>query len=162
MRGINISKGRKPTTTDSIIHNDSCHPNEHKKSVINYLINHVNTYSLTQTNKDQEQTIIKEILKKNGYQQSFIHCKCKNKAHENPTQGTQEIQKEKQKMATFTYSGPEIGTITNLFQHTNLKIAYKTTNTIKHHLKPRCETRDICNQSGVYQLQCGECPFKYE
>jgi hypothetical protein len=30
---------RKPTTTDLIIHNNSCHPYEHKKSAINYLIN---------------------------------------------------------------------------------------------------------------------------
>jgi hypothetical protein len=29
----------------------------------------MNTYPLTHTNKDQEQTIIKEILEKNGYQQ---------------------------------------------------------------------------------------------
>jgi hypothetical protein len=77
---------RKPTTTDSIIHNDSCHPNEHKKSAINYLINRMNTYPLTHTNKDQEQIIIKEILKKNGYQQSIIHHKHKNKTHENLTQ----------------------------------------------------------------------------
>jgi hypothetical protein len=34
---------RKPTTTDSIIHNDSFHPNEHRKSAINYLINPMNT-----------------------------------------------------------------------------------------------------------------------
>jgi hypothetical protein len=30
---------RKLIITDSIIHNDSCHPNEHKKPAINYLIN---------------------------------------------------------------------------------------------------------------------------
>jgi hypothetical protein len=62
-----------------------------------------------------------------------------NKVHKNLAQGTQEIQKEKEKWATFTHSGPEIRTISNLFRHTNLKIAYKTTNTIKHHLKPRSE-----------------------
>jgi hypothetical protein len=45
---------QKPTTTDPIIH-DSCHPNERKKSAINYLINRTNTYLLTQANKDQEQ-----------------------------------------------------------------------------------------------------------
>jgi predicted transcriptional regulator len=28
-------------------------------------------------------------------------------------------------------------------------------------LKPRGEPRDIYNQSGVYQLQCSECPLKY-
>jgi hypothetical protein len=43
----------------------------------------------------------------------------------------------------------------------NLKVAYKTTNTIKHHLKPRSETGDIYSRSGVYQLQWGECPLKY-
>jgi hypothetical protein len=121
----------------------------------------MNIYPLTQINKDQEQTIIKEILKKNEYQQPNIHRKCKNKEHGNHTQGEQEIQKGKQKWATFSYTGPEIRTITNLFRHTNLKIAYKTTNTIKHLLKPRYEKADIYNQSGVYQLQCGECPLKY-
>jgi hypothetical protein len=56
---------------------------------------------------------------------------------------------------------PETRTVTNLFWNTNLKIAYKATNTIKHHLKPRGEPRDINNQSGVHQLQCSECSHKY-
>lgn len=33
---------RKPTTTDLIIHKDSCHPHEHKKSAINFLVNGMN------------------------------------------------------------------------------------------------------------------------
>jgi hypothetical protein len=37
---------QKPTTTDLIIHNNSCHAYEHKKSAINYLINRMNTYQL--------------------------------------------------------------------------------------------------------------------
>jgi hypothetical protein len=45
---------KKPITTDSIIHNNLCHPNDHKKSAINYLINDMNTYTLMHTNKDQE------------------------------------------------------------------------------------------------------------
>jgi hypothetical protein len=28
-------------------------------------------------------------------------------------------------------------------------------------LKPRGETGDIYNQSGIYQLQCSQCPLKY-
>jgi hypothetical protein len=121
----------------------------------------MNIYPLTQIYKSQEQTIINEILKKNRYQQPNIHGKYKNKDHGNHTQGEKEIQKGKQKWATFTYTGPEFRTITNLFHHTNLKIAYKTTNTIKHLLKPRYEKPDIYNQSGVYQLQCEECSLKY-
>jgi hypothetical protein len=52
---------RKPTTTDTIIHNNSCHPNEHKISAINYLINRMNTYQLTPENKALENVIINEI-----------------------------------------------------------------------------------------------------
>jgi hypothetical protein len=35
---------RKPTQTDTIIPNDSCHPHEHKVASINYLMNRVHTY----------------------------------------------------------------------------------------------------------------------
>jgi hypothetical protein len=44
---------RKPTQTDIIIPNDSCHPYEHKISAINYLINRVNTYSITKEGNSQ-------------------------------------------------------------------------------------------------------------
>jgi hypothetical protein len=50
---------RKPTTTDLIIHNDSCHPHEHKKSAINFLVNGMNKYPITQENKKNEESIIK-------------------------------------------------------------------------------------------------------
>jgi hypothetical protein len=43
----------------------------------------MNTYPLTQTNKNQEFTIIKEILKNNGYQHSDTHHKRKSKTQEN-------------------------------------------------------------------------------
>jgi hypothetical protein len=38
---------RKPTQTDIIIPNDSCHPREHKTSSINYLLNRLNIYPVT-------------------------------------------------------------------------------------------------------------------
>jgi hypothetical protein len=40
---LTFSIYRKPTTIDSIIHKDSCQLKEHKKSAVNYLINHINT-----------------------------------------------------------------------------------------------------------------------
>jgi hypothetical protein len=88
---------RKPTTTNSIIRNDSCHPSEHKKSVVNYLVNSINTYPLTQANKDQEQIIITEILKKNEYQQSITNHKHINKSPTDLSQAAQRTQKEKEK-----------------------------------------------------------------
>jgi hypothetical protein len=80
---------QKPTTTDS------CHPNECKKSAINYLIYCINTYPLTQANEGQEQTIIKEILKKNGYEQLITNNKHTNKSPTDISQATQNTEKKK-------------------------------------------------------------------
>jgi hypothetical protein len=53
---------RKPTQTDTIIPNDSCHPHEHKVASINYLINRVHTYPIT-----KGLNIIQDTLCNNEY-----------------------------------------------------------------------------------------------
>jgi hypothetical protein len=55
----------KPTTTDTVIHNASCHPNEHKRAAIRYLYYRLNTYRLWEENKKQED-VIEAILQNNG------------------------------------------------------------------------------------------------
>ena len=47
---------RKPTTTDSIIPLDSCHPQEHKHAAIHYLINRMNTYGLNAADKEKSRS----------------------------------------------------------------------------------------------------------
>jgi hypothetical protein len=39
-------------------------------------------------------------------------------------------------------------------------VAFKTNNTIKHHIKIRDSTIDVYNLSGVYQMECKGCPPK--
>jgi hypothetical protein len=144
---------RKPTTTDLIIHNDLCHPHKHKKSAIKFLINRMNKYPVIQGSKPKERQIISTILKNNNYSQQVMKPKQKRTSKTNKTQKT--------KLATFTYHGNDIRTITKLFRNTNIKVAYKTTNIIKNQLKPKTPQNDIYNQSGIYQLSCNDCPLKY-
>jgi hypothetical protein len=67
---------RKPTTTDIIIRNDSCHPTEHKHSAIRCMINRMNTYPISTENKHKETQLISTILHNNGYSpQTFIQNK---------------------------------------------------------------------------------------
>jgi hypothetical protein len=40
-------------------------------------------------------------------------------------------------VTTFTYFGPFVRTITKWFRNTDLKVAFKTNNTIKHHIRER-------------------------
>jgi hypothetical protein len=54
---------RKPTATDTMIHNMSCHPIEHKFAGKNYLINGIITYPITKQNIDIEEQTINHLLK---------------------------------------------------------------------------------------------------
>jgi hypothetical protein len=69
--------------------------------------------------------------------------------------------KQKRKWATFKYFRPETRMIRKSFRNTKIGIAYRTWNTIKHHLRTKRNTIDKYNLSGVYQLQYGECPHRY-
>jgi hypothetical protein len=122
---------RKPTTTDLIIHNDSCHPYEHKKSARNYLVNRMSKYPITKENRAKEKQTICNILKNNHYNMQAIYQKQKT------SRNIEEKDREKTLWATFTYHGNDTLTITKLFKNTNLKIAYRTTNTIRKHLKAK-------------------------
>jgi hypothetical protein len=53
---------RKPTTTNSIIPFDSCHPIQHKLAAIRFLTNRRDSYHLDRENKQMETGIIDQIL----------------------------------------------------------------------------------------------------
>jgi hypothetical protein len=50
---------RKPTTIDTIIPNDSCHPLEHKLAAIRYFVNRIHTCNLDHPQKQKELDIVK-------------------------------------------------------------------------------------------------------
>jgi hypothetical protein len=147
---------RKPTATDTIIPRTSCHPPEHKQPAIRYMVNRMNTYNLTNSNKTQEQGVIRQILHNNGYDPSITT------RHNN--RKTPELKQNKNKWAKFTYIGKETKFITKLFKDSPILISYTTSNTVSKILstKPnRTRTHDQFNNSGVYRLTCPDCGTKY-
>jgi len=62
---ISFSVYRKPTTTDTIIPKDSCHPQENKQAAIRYLFTRMNNYHLERTAKEHEYNTIKQIKRNN-------------------------------------------------------------------------------------------------
>jgi hypothetical protein len=60
---------------------------------------------------------------------------------------------ENKKQATFTSYSPKIIKLTNLFKHTNINIAFKSTNTIQQYTKPKTlDKNQDYNMSGIYKL----------
>jgi hypothetical protein len=104
---------RKPTTTDTIIANDSCHPREHKMAAIHYLHNRMITYEMSPENKQREGRAIQQILGNNKYDPSII----KEIKHKKKDQA----QEEKIKWAKFTHIERETTFITKAFKNIKVK-----------------------------------------
>jgi hypothetical protein len=59
---------------------------------------------------------------------------------------------------TFTYHSPIVRKITNLFNNTEIHIAFKSTNTIYQQLTEKTKNK---NPSGIYEIKCNTCNKKY-
>ena len=57
---------------------------------------------------------------------------------------------------SVTCIGQEATYITKLFKHTNLKIAYRTNNSIELNLKPKAQTTNKHLTSGIYKITCAD------
>jgi hypothetical protein len=144
---------RKPTTTDLIIPNNSCHPTKHKLAAIRYMTNRRNAYPISTEYKHNETQIMNTVLHNNGYTPLILSRK-KRKP-------TNIIPDATRKWATFIYVGKETRTITKLFKNTNLHIAYKTKNTLQKHLQLKNKDPDKYNHSSIYEIKCNTCHLKY-
>jgi len=62
------------------------------------------------------------------------------------------------KWAIFTYHSPIIRKITNLFKQTDIKLAFRNTNTIRQTIRPKLkDNTQGHDKSGIYKLICKTC-----
>ena len=136
-KGMEINIYRKPTSTDITIHHNSNHPQDHKDAAYRYYIHRMTAVPNTDGAKTQEKKYILNTAKHNGFPMQHINMIkkeiAKNKDKQNKANDTQEEQTQK-KWATFIYHSPIIRKVTNLFRNTDVRIAFKATNTIYQQL----------------------------
>ena len=109
---------------------------------------------------ETETIYIQNILYNNGFPLHLIpKLTCKpNK--ESPT--TDPKDSTKPKYATLTFFGKETKVIANIFKNTNVKIAYRTTNTLQKLLSSNPNNKkDKFHNSGIYRLTCPDCKRTY-
>jgi len=116
---------RKPTETDTTINCHSNHPLEQKLSAYRYHIHRLNTLPINTEEKKNEEDKLESVAINNSYPMNTVK-KLKEKLKRIRT-GTQE---RKKKWTPFTYFSPMIRKVTNIFKDTDIKIAYRATNTI--------------------------------
>ena len=65
------------------------------------------------------------------------------------------------KWALFTFHSPTIRQVTNIFRDTNLKITFRTNNTLQNILNTRQHNTNTYAQSGIYKMDCHTCNNSY-
>ena len=152
---IKMSIYRKPTFTDTIIPYSSNHPTQQKYAAVIFLYNRLNTYQLHNKEYSQEENTIHNILYNSSFpiwpQKPIIPLLNQRQSSPNPTH----------KWTVFTYIGRENTYISNIFKHSDIKIAYHTNTYIDSHLINKVYNHDIYLSTGVYKLTCPDCNRAY-
>jgi hypothetical protein len=149
----------KPTTTDTTINYTSNHPNEHKVAACRYLTNRMPSLPLTTDRKESEWQKILAIAENNKFP---AHLITRLKRHTQHKTHTDKTNNKNNKWATFTYQSHKARKITNLFKQTDIKTAFRSTNTIQQQTRPKNrETTPDHNKSGIYKLLWNTCNKVY-
>ena len=160
-KNLEIDIFRKPTSTNTTINFFSNHPIEHKMAAYRLLLERMYSLPLNQTQVQNEWKSIKQIAHSNNFPISTLR-KLKQRTRQQLSQPTTPGKKKSTKWTTFTYTTPHIRKITNLFKNTDVKIAFKTNNTLRQLTKTPPHTPTPPQESsGIYALTCKTCQQTY-
>ena len=120
----------EPTSTDRIIPTGSCHPFDHQFAASWFLIHLINSFSLNPVDKEKETSIVQNILHSNSYIVTLISSLIPfhNRPHHRKLS-------EPKRRKIFSYVRNETILIIKLFRHTNLKIIFRTKNSVETFIK---------------------------
>jgi hypothetical protein len=158
---LNINRKPPPTTNDTTINFKSNHPLQHKTAAFRYHITRMHLLPLTAEKKQKEWKIIQHIATKNNFSQNLLQKLKQQIIHKGHSQKTNDNYKI---WTTFTYYSQQIRKITstNIFKNTNIRIAFRSTNAIKHLTKRETtNTTTDYDKSGTYKIQCNTCYRSY-
>jgi hypothetical protein len=147
----------QPTQTINFLSN---HPTEKKTATYRHHITRMHSLPSTPKQKQTEWPLIQLIAQNNNFPQKLIQNLCLQiqckKTNQDETNGNNKT------WTTFTYYSPTIRKITNLFKHTNIGIAFKSTNTLQQLTKPKqvSNTQEL-DKSGIYKRKCNTCQMSY-
>jgi len=118
-----------------------------------YLINRMLSLPLTTERRIAEWQKIRIIANNNKL--PIHHIAKMRKQIQRKTQMNTINNSNYNKWATFTYHSSKVRKITNIFKQTDIKIAFKSKNTLQQLTKPKIHnTTQDRDKSGIYKLTC--------
>jgi hypothetical protein len=107
---------------------------------------------LTAKKKQKEWKTTQHIATKNNFPQKLLQKLKQQTLHKDHPQKTNDNHKT---WTTFTYYSPQVCKINNVFKNTNIRIVFRSTNTIKQLMKQKTSnTTPEHDKSGIYKITC--------
>lgn len=126
------------------------------------MIHRLISIPLSSTDFDTELNIIKQIAYNNGYSPKIIDTILKKKQYQRAVKMIFPIAKEPStKYHVLTYFGNCSKKVSTYLNTLDLKVAFKTNNSLGKLIKNNKSKTDNLKKSGVYKLQCNDCPKTY-
>jgi nitrous oxidase accessory protein NosD len=125
-------------------------------AAVRYFTNCLSTYPMHNTEKEKENDTIKQILHNDKYDRAILKKSAKQKMNKNKRR-----KKSQTRCVKFIYVAKRTKFIAKLFKNANLKISFKTKNTIGKLINNnKTINPNKFNKCGIYQLICQDCNRK--
>jgi hypothetical protein len=135
------------------------HTHIQKLAAFHFYIQRLKSLPYTDKAKEQEWSRILAIAHTNGCPEHLIlELKQRHHAIINMQTHQEEPTHQISKWSKFQFHSPAIYKITNMFKNTNVRIAFKATNTIMQQLTRKTKND---NPAGVYRIKCNTCNRAY-
>jgi len=153
---------RKPSHTDTTIHQNSAHPVQHKLAAFHSMIHRLLNIPLSEKEYHSELNVIKQIAVNNGYSSHIINSILNKKITKNAISEVYPNQKiNYNKTKTITYFRKPSEKIKTYLNKRSIDVAYKTNNSLGKWLKDTETKINKNKKSGVYKLSRGTCSKIY-
>lgn len=154
---------RKSTHTDTVIHNSSQHPIQHKHAAFHYMIHRLLSLPLTQSHFLEELNTIQHIARSNGYDTELINNILRRKTHKQKLKmytSLSAVAQTPDKYTCLPYFGNLSEKVAHNIRKAGIKVSFKSQNSLRKMLSSKTHT-DLLEKSGVYSLHCHDCEAKY-
>ena len=163
---VQVSVYRKPTHTDKYLDYNSHHPAQHKRSVVNTLLDRAQEIPSTNAERSRERKHVIKVLRDNNYPLRFIQsCKSYHNAprRDSSTDVTSSASvPTTSNFVVFPYIRGVSERISRVLRNNGVKVGYKPFNVMRTCFpRPKDKPSTLRSRGVVYKVGCVDCNFVY-
>ncbi|XP_078353280.1 uncharacterized protein LOC144638052 [Oculina patagonica] len=164
---VQVNMYRKPTHMDKYLDYNSHHPSQHKRSVVNTLLNRAKQIPTTNAERARERKHVIKVLKDNNYPLRFIQsCKAyRDTANHEPNNSDTSTTNTTPMSNTFVvlpYVRGVSERLSRVLRDNGLKVGYKPLNVLPTRFpRPKDKPSAAQTRGVVYKIACSDCDFVY-